>query len=153
MGCAGLNLSWPSPQRPKPQKDEVYRHMRTHANNSPKVKPSRGKKSKPRAVETLDLRGDKQAGEICDKIVYLRSLRHQCNAALQLLREQAEARFKGAASVMTDRHVIKLVEIHIPERTIPPTDNRYYSIKEVKNLGDIFDMINKSSTPNLTVVP
>jgi len=127
--------------------------MKTHANNSPKVKSRRWKKSKPRAVETLDLRGDKQAGEICDKIVYLRSLRHQCNAALQLLREQAEARFKGAASVMTDRHVIKLVEIHIPERTIPPTDNRYYSIKEVKNLGDIFDMINKSSTPNLTVVP
>ena len=125
----------------------------THANNSPKVKSNLQNKSKPRAVETLDLRGDKQAGEICDKIVYLRSLRAQCNAALQLLREQAEAKFKGAASVITDRHVIKLVEIHIPERTIPPTDNRYYSIKEVKNLGDIFDVINKSKSPNLTVVP
>lgn len=125
----------------------------THANNSPKVKSRHGKKSRPRAVETLDLRGDKQAGEICDKIVYLRSLRAQCNAALVLLREQAEEKFNGAASVMTDRHVIKLVEIHIPERTIPPTDNRYYSIKEVKNLGDIFDVINKSKSPNLTVVP
>jgi hypothetical protein len=124
----------------------------TNANKSHKVKSGRGTKSRPRAVETLDLRGDKQAGEICDKIVYLRSLRAQCNAALVLLREQAEEKFKGAASVMTDRHVIKLVEIHIPERTIPPTDNRYYSIKEVKNLGDIFDVINKSSTSNLKVV-
>jgi hypothetical protein len=125
----------------------------THANTSPKVKPRRGKKSRPRAVETLDLRGDKQAGEICDKIVYLRSLRHQCNAALQLLKEQAEAKFAGAASVMTDRHLVKLVEHHIPERTIPATDSRYYSIKEVKNLGDIFDVINKSTTPTLKVVP
>ena len=122
--------------------------MKTHAHNPSKVKPRR-KKSK--AVETLDLRGDKQAGEICDKIVYLRSLRAQCNAALVLLREQAEEKFKGAESVMTDRHLIKLIEIHLPERTIPPTDNRYYSIKEVKNLGDIFDVINKSS--HLKVVP
>ena len=127
--------------------------MKTHANNSPKVKSRHGKKSRPRAVETLDLRGDRQASEICDKIVYLRSLRHQCNAALQLLREQAEARFKGAESVMTDRHLVKLVENHIPERTLPPTDIRYYSIKEVKDIGDIFDIINKSTTPTLKVVP
>jgi len=126
--------------------------MKTHANNSPKVKSRHGKKSRPRAVERLDLRGDKQAGEICDKIVYLRSLRHQCNAALQLLREQAEAKFKGAESVMTDRHLVRLVENHIPARTLPPTDTRYYSIKEVKDIGDIFDVINKSKTSNLTVV-
>lgn len=116
--------------------------MKTHAHNPSKVKPRR-KKSK--AVETLDLRGDKQAGEICDKIVYLRSLRRQCEAALELLKDQAEAKFKGAASVMTERHLVRLVETHFPARTIPPTDSRYYAIKEVKNLGDIFDVINKSS--------
>jgi|SRR5712671_2607243 len=125
--------------------------MKTDADNSQKVKSRRGKKSRPRAVETLDLRGDKQANEICDKIVYLRSLRAQCNAALQLLAEQAQEKFRGAESIMTDRHVVKLVEKDIPERTIPATHSRYYAVKEVKNLGDIFDVINKSS--HLKVVP
>jgi len=152
MGCAGLNSFWPFPRSHQQFHKEIT-DMKTHANTSHKVKPRRGKKSKPRAVETLDLRGDKQAGEICDKIVYLRSLRTQCDAALRLLKEQAEARFKGADSVMTDRHLVKLIETHFPERTIPPKDISYYSIKEVKNLGDIFDLINKSKSPNLTVVP
>ena len=122
--------------------------MTTDANNSPKVKRGR-KKSKD--VETLDLRGDKHASEICDKIVYLRSLRAQCNAALQILAEQAEDKFGGAASIMTERHVVKLIERHMPERLIPAFSSSHYSIKEVKNLGDIFDVINKSS--HLKVVP
>ena len=52
---------------------------------------------------------------------------------------------------MTEPHVIKLMDRQIPEHVVPAHNSRYYAIKEVRNLGDIFDVINKSS--HLKVVP
>ena len=113
----------------------------------------RNVKSRSRTKKLLDLRGNIQAGETCDRIVYLRSLRNQCSAALKLLTEQAEAQFGDATDILTDRHVVHLVEKHMPEVVIAERDVRYFSIKEVKNLDNIFDVISKSlNARNLKVV-
>lgn len=124
--------------------------MKIHTRTNRKVNPS--KKQRGKSVKFLDLRGNNEANDICDKIVHLRSLRGQIDAALKILMPQLDQKLGDANSALTDRHMIKLVETHHNERVVQAYDASFWQIKEVKNLDNIFDVIAKSIPSALKIV-